>query len=535
MSAETKDFLSNPLPLVAVALLAAGVLVRTLPLESARPHDAAAHSANAIGEQDVRARLWQDPFEVVPRPARRETPSQRATRTTDDPLHAPGSLTRQLEQATRDPGAKVTVLGVMVFGSPYAEDVETRRRMRYAVLSGLAARHDVPDNPGALGYIWTDAAATGGARATWCLTSGLPPRRPGARQRRLRARRSRERRAWARRSRARRSSSSSGSTRTPSVRTLCAGSRPGCSTSAAARAKRPVCAPSGYAFSAPRGPGRSSRSSKPHASRRPARTRSGSSSSPPSPPCRSASSRTCRRRGARSSRSCGRSAATTTSPRRSSRSSRSAGSMRRRGRGRPSATTGSCSCPSGTPTTAARCRWRSATRSPRAAATTRRCGGSATCAVSTARSRVQRTRARGSATRAPARRSTPRSSPAKAACRATARRAAASSTTCAASASGSASSTTRRRARAARGCARSASSAATYTTSCSCCRRCGRCSPTRSSSPPTWTRGSRIPTRTPGRAISSSRRTTGSRCTPGCSATCRRSGTATRPRRSSAR
>ena len=161
MSVETKDFLSNPLPLVAVALLAAGVLVRTLPLESARPHDAAAQSANAIGEQDVRARLWQDPFEVVPRPARRETPSQRATRITEDPLHGPGSLGRQLDKVAGDPGAKVTILGVMVFGSPYAEDVETRRRMRYAVLSGLAARHYVPDNPGALGYIWTDAGATG--------------------------------------------------------------------------------------------------------------------------------------------------------------------------------------------------------------------------------------------------------------------------------------------------------------------------------------------------------------------------------------
>ena len=99
MSTETKDFLSNPLPLMAVALLAAGVLVRTLPLESARPHDAAAPSANAVGEQDVRARLWQDPFEVVPRPARRETPSnsgRRASRTTRSmhPGRSPGSSRR---------------------------------------------------------------------------------------------------------------------------------------------------------------------------------------------------------------------------------------------------------------------------------------------------------------------------------------------------------------------------------------------------------------------------------------------------------
>jgi hypothetical protein len=158
---ESKDLVSNPLPLVAVALLAAGVLVRTLPLESARPNDAPASTATAVGEQDVRARLWQDPFEVVLRNAKRETPDEQRARAVKDPLHEPGSLTARFAIETADPGAKVTILAVMVFGTPYAEDVEARRRMRYAVLSGLAARHYVPDNPGALGYIWTDSAKLG--------------------------------------------------------------------------------------------------------------------------------------------------------------------------------------------------------------------------------------------------------------------------------------------------------------------------------------------------------------------------------------
>src|SRR5262245_16854571 len=150
---------------MAVALLAAGVLVRTLPLESARPHETVPAAASAIGEQDVRARLWQDPFEVVPRPAKRETPDQQLKRVTDDPLHAPATLARQIEGAIATPGARVTILGVMVFGSPYAEDVELRRRTRYAVLSGLAARRYVPDNSGALGYVWTDAVWTDAAPA----------------------------------------------------------------------------------------------------------------------------------------------------------------------------------------------------------------------------------------------------------------------------------------------------------------------------------------------------------------------------------
>jgi len=182
MSGEAKDVLSNPLPLVAIALLAAGVLVRTLPLESARPHDAQAPTAAAAGRQDVRARLWQDPFEVVPRPARREAPAERLARVAKDPLHSPGALGAQLAEAAAEPGAKVTILGVMVFGTPYAEDVEARRRMRYAVLSGLAARQYVPDSPGALGYFWTDTGARAPEVVPYEWFTVEPPPRRGAKE-----------------------------------------------------------------------------------------------------------------------------------------------------------------------------------------------------------------------------------------------------------------------------------------------------------------------------------------------------------------
>ena len=68
--------LSNPLPIVMVALLAAGVLIKQVPLQSARPSDSERVKFVPAAQQDVEARLWQDPFAAVekheglPRPKR---------------------------------------------------------------------------------------------------------------------------------------------------------------------------------------------------------------------------------------------------------------------------------------------------------------------------------------------------------------------------------------------------------------------------------------------------------------------------------
>src|SRR5215510_11229793 len=57
--------LSNPLPIVMVALLAAGVLIKQVPLQSARPIDSERVKFVPASQQDVEARLWQDPFAAV--------------------------------------------------------------------------------------------------------------------------------------------------------------------------------------------------------------------------------------------------------------------------------------------------------------------------------------------------------------------------------------------------------------------------------------------------------------------------------------
>jgi hypothetical protein len=48
---------------------------------------------------------------------------------------------------------KITVLGVMVSGGSYAENIESRRRTRYAILSGLAVKDYAPRDREHIGYI----------------------------------------------------------------------------------------------------------------------------------------------------------------------------------------------------------------------------------------------------------------------------------------------------------------------------------------------------------------------------------------------
>ena len=57
--------LGNPLPVVLVALLAAGVLIKHEELKSARPNDSERVKFVSEGQQNVEARLWQDPFAAV--------------------------------------------------------------------------------------------------------------------------------------------------------------------------------------------------------------------------------------------------------------------------------------------------------------------------------------------------------------------------------------------------------------------------------------------------------------------------------------
>ena len=81
-------------------------------------------------------------------------------------------VTNLAEQITHKAGKKneeVVVLGVMVGGGPYAEDVEARTRYRYAALSALGELDYVPDDSEHIGYL-EDLAFNVNSGDSW-----LPP------------------------------------------------------------------------------------------------------------------------------------------------------------------------------------------------------------------------------------------------------------------------------------------------------------------------------------------------------------------------
>ena len=117
------------------------------PFESSRPKEPIAASLTDNAEV-VPARLWQDPFTAVER-----CRQQDQTADSDDKRCAPGDLewdsSSSPEEATQE---AVIIMPVMVYGGAYSENVEKRRRRRYAVLSALATHNYRPDDAENIGY-----------------------------------------------------------------------------------------------------------------------------------------------------------------------------------------------------------------------------------------------------------------------------------------------------------------------------------------------------------------------------------------------
>ena len=140
--------------LVVAALLAIGALViNKAPLETSRPALTEPHIERIEAAQDVEARLWQDPFGAVDK-AREQTLKQDGGQKADQ-SHIKSRFAEELRKQIKLGGkGGAVVLAVMVSGGPYAEQVEGRRRTRYAVLAGLKARGFVPADSEHLGYFF---------------------------------------------------------------------------------------------------------------------------------------------------------------------------------------------------------------------------------------------------------------------------------------------------------------------------------------------------------------------------------------------
>lgn len=188
MSIEADDKHSSILPL-SVLLLAfglGGIYLYDQPYSIVRPSDATVAVTSRGALETIDARLWEDPFEAVAR-AGLASPctdwsfegASFSTSVSDGPdvvrqrsrefVSFQETANLQLiqlayevrrrsgpsesDRETALPGPRVLLMPVLVPGEPYFEQSEIRRRLRYAVLSGLASSGYVPESSAHIGVI----------------------------------------------------------------------------------------------------------------------------------------------------------------------------------------------------------------------------------------------------------------------------------------------------------------------------------------------------------------------------------------------
>lgn len=134
-------------------------------LENLRPHADQLSTVPAT-EQDVDARLWQDPFQTVLKADGSYYGWTGAAgvriRTTLHPCHPPGAA--QEDMHCRSPlgngDSSAQVIAIIEPGGPYSEDAEFRRRTRYAVLAALDVLGYAPDDSQHIGLFILPAQAS---------------------------------------------------------------------------------------------------------------------------------------------------------------------------------------------------------------------------------------------------------------------------------------------------------------------------------------------------------------------------------------
>jgi hypothetical protein len=159
MAANDKPKLDIPwgtlLPLIAAL---AGIVVQYTPLESERPVAAGEKPVEVVAEQDVDARLWQDPLAVA-RKAEEAHKGQTEMRGSLRELHyAEHHSIASLAKTIRDRAAKaypdrILLLAVMLDSGPYIEQGESRLRSRQAVLQALSEGKFVPIDGEHIGFV----------------------------------------------------------------------------------------------------------------------------------------------------------------------------------------------------------------------------------------------------------------------------------------------------------------------------------------------------------------------------------------------
>jgi hypothetical protein len=132
---------------------------KTKTLTSDRPVALPGESRDFPGEQQVEARLWEDPFkDVNPIRENGNQTSRNVADATPPALPNPQEEGRRLNELiasianNSSSDSRVLILPVMVQDGQYSEDRESRIRSRFAVVAGLGVRGFVPQDAEHIGY-----------------------------------------------------------------------------------------------------------------------------------------------------------------------------------------------------------------------------------------------------------------------------------------------------------------------------------------------------------------------------------------------
>jgi len=141
--------------LVPLIAMIAGIVVQYRPIVSSRPPTPAEKAVEPVAEQDVDARLWQDPFAAAEKERATLGAEVRLGSAIDPTRHGLDRLAKLLWKTKMEMPLKdrILLLCVMVDSGPYAEQGESRLRVRQAVLEGLSESGFVPKDAEHIGFV----------------------------------------------------------------------------------------------------------------------------------------------------------------------------------------------------------------------------------------------------------------------------------------------------------------------------------------------------------------------------------------------
>jgi len=146
------SFPLNLQTLLILLMLASSVWFVAQGLTSTRPAASVGIGRGSPGEQNVEARLWEDPFKTLEQHRKSE----------DLPMPRFTGLLDHLKARDRKCSAGI-ILPVMISGGPYSEDQESRIRTRFAIVSALSQS----------GYVSEDSEHLGSVTLQWPTTKGI--------------------------------------------------------------------------------------------------------------------------------------------------------------------------------------------------------------------------------------------------------------------------------------------------------------------------------------------------------------------------